>query len=530
MKIYYYPPHFDDLNYKINTHRIRPLPPACKEELPPMDKDILRSLDGVKKELRKEDRSLRNRIQSILFDNNFLETQVIPTFPKFPIIPNERCGIWYCDPKSYKQTSYFKSTDGHINQWDFSTRRLNFHLFPTLATNGGIIIVDSTRRGKKIPDSLSKTVPIWCAVLNGLMLRAMHEKFDYEDLLYVPPDTISQSERSIMVERLADLIRKVNDLQIFDGKTVYESFNHKLLRPFWVHPGSSILESARDIFTGEITTQEWTVPEDSNIIPIILCTVSYQAQDGIDKRNGFTYHQGAADDHELWSNGLEPDIFWKHIDSFKQINATDVEVEQLVDKIVSQEEETKRNMKCVSSLDQAFENIETITNEVSLSVVMDGLIITKDLILKLEENFSRVIILSDSVQMSTDDTINPEGQGSIKNNIVRIYPLQSGSKKSSKELRTTLIEIDQDIKTLLGKDVKPTLICCNSGKDLSIGVILMILSKYYTPKWQLLPKGSDPSISKATIRKNLISIIAHLYGRNVNPSRATLNSINSFLM
>jgi hypothetical protein len=29
-----------------------------------------------------------------------------------------------------------------------------------------LIIVDSTRRGKRFPDALSKTIPIWCAVLN----------------------------------------------------------------------------------------------------------------------------------------------------------------------------------------------------------------------------------------------------------------------------------------------------------------------------------------------------------------------------
>ena len=29
-----------------------------------------------------------------------------------------------------------------------------------------LILVDSTRAGKRLPDALSKTVPIWCAVIN----------------------------------------------------------------------------------------------------------------------------------------------------------------------------------------------------------------------------------------------------------------------------------------------------------------------------------------------------------------------------
>lgn len=31
---------------------------------------------------------------------------------------------------------------------------------------GGCIIVDSTRKGKRFPDSMSKTIPIWACVLN----------------------------------------------------------------------------------------------------------------------------------------------------------------------------------------------------------------------------------------------------------------------------------------------------------------------------------------------------------------------------
>lgn len=487
-----------------------------------MDRAILQSLDEVKKELRKEDRSLRNRIESILFDNRFLESRVIPTFPKFPVVPNERCGVWYCDPNRYTQTSYFKSTDGHINQWDFSTRRLNFHLLPMLAENGGMIIVDSTRRGKKIPDALSKTVPIWCAVLNGLMLKATNQDISYDQLLYVPPGTVSSSERSRIVQKLPELIQKLETLNVFDGGQVYESFNRRLLRPFWIYPGSDLLESSRDVFTGELVNQAWSVPEESKIIPVILCTVSYQAQDGVDKRNGFTYHQGAADDHELWSNGLEPDVYWKHIDTFRHLQGSNEDMEQLVDMVVKEEQERKCSQKDLSSVSHAFENMDGITKEVQLALVIDGLTINKALYEELKLSFSKVIILSETVSQSDDI----EDQSTF----IKIYPLRSGSKKSSKELRAKLIEIDQEVHSVIYNTDKPILVCCNTGKDMSIGVLLMILSKYYTQDWKLAKEGETPSISKTTIRKHLTSVISHLQGRNVNPSRATLNSTNSYLM
>lgn len=35
-----------------------------------------------------------------------------------------------------------------------------------IGQRGGCIIVDSTRKGKRFPDSMSKTIPIWACVLN----------------------------------------------------------------------------------------------------------------------------------------------------------------------------------------------------------------------------------------------------------------------------------------------------------------------------------------------------------------------------
>lgn len=39
-------------------------------------------------------------------------------------------------------------------------------LFNWVAQKGGCMVVDSTRRGKRFPDSMSKTIPIWTCVLN----------------------------------------------------------------------------------------------------------------------------------------------------------------------------------------------------------------------------------------------------------------------------------------------------------------------------------------------------------------------------
>jgi len=63
-----------------------------------------------------------------------------------------------------------------------------------------IILVDSTRRGKHLPDALAKTVPIWCAVMNRLLFPAP-EYVDYHRIERVP-ELVPDSEHAQMEARL----------------------------------------------------------------------------------------------------------------------------------------------------------------------------------------------------------------------------------------------------------------------------------------------------------------------------------------
>lgn len=62
-----------------------------------------------------------------------------------------------------------------------------------------IVLVDSTRAGKRIPDALSKTVPIWCAVVNraiSLNRAAGPDPRAWDTALYTPPGSVSPQEHS----------------------------------------------------------------------------------------------------------------------------------------------------------------------------------------------------------------------------------------------------------------------------------------------------------------------------------------------
>ncbi|GAQ80688.1 initiator tRNA phosphoribosyl transferase family protein [Klebsormidium nitens] len=118
--------------------------------------------------IKREQNDLYNSLRSIYADSLFV-SEIRRLYPSLPLLANLRCGIWYSP--HFDGSCYFKSTDGHTGNWSFSCTRLNIHVAELAARHGGCIIVDATRRGKRYPDSLSKTVPIWCCVLN----RALEE-------------------------------------------------------------------------------------------------------------------------------------------------------------------------------------------------------------------------------------------------------------------------------------------------------------------------------------------------------------------
>ena len=110
---------------------------------------------------------------------------------RFPIVANQRCGSWYCNPHSLYFTTnenttaapntHFKSTDGHVNTYNFSLKRLNLRFLSTACQasqhlNGGATFIVDASKTKAQPDSFSRTLPIWCCVLNRLVLILKYQQ------------------------------------------------------------------------------------------------------------------------------------------------------------------------------------------------------------------------------------------------------------------------------------------------------------------------------------------------------------------
>ena len=85
--------------------------------------------------LRRSALSITNRLQSIETDATFVRE--VADYYDLPLVANERCGSWYIPPEVKAGSAYFKSTDGHTGQWDFSFRRLNLQILPISRKHGG---------------------------------------------------------------------------------------------------------------------------------------------------------------------------------------------------------------------------------------------------------------------------------------------------------------------------------------------------------------------------------------------------------
>ena len=160
-----------------------------------------RSVGQVCRELKKQIRADRIcHLQSIDLDAAFV-AEARDSLGAPATFANLRCGVWYVPPELRTGTCYFKSTDGHTGNWGFSLSRLNLQVALAAAHEGRVLIVDSTRSGKRFPDSLSKTVPIWCAVINRALAED-REGGSWDTALHLPP-WVPPSERAQIEARLA---------------------------------------------------------------------------------------------------------------------------------------------------------------------------------------------------------------------------------------------------------------------------------------------------------------------------------------
>ncbi|WXC65254.1 hypothetical protein SNK03_011060 [Fusarium graminearum] len=432
------------------------------------------SMSQLMASLKRTTLTIHNRLTSIQTDAGFVDN-VSHSYAPRPLVANERCGSWYIPPERKGASAYFKSTDGHERAWKFSTRRLNLHLVEIIEKNDGIIIVDSTRRGKRMPDALSSTIPIWCTVLN-LAIIPSHPS---SSKLYLPshlPAT-THSQISTLIPGFVASLKALN-LNLPTCLT-------KPLRPFWVTPDSTLPS-----------------PEDTESIfedfrPVICCTASRRVVGSEMDEGG--YIQGAGDDTEMWAHGLEAPLFWENVDEL--LETPEAELPDLISRIVDEQATSKKDegfqLQIVPHISVCALPLPAMPAECRIAITQDTT--PKDSWLKSK-------------------TYMQAGLGK--------------SKLASRNLRTALPEICDFAAKYLASVEEPgeqrIAVACESGKDLSVGVALAISCYLFGDEGKVRDSTKNVSFTKNLIKSRLGLIMTAYPG--ANPSRATLQSVNSFLM
>jgi tRNA A64-2'-O-ribosylphosphate transferase len=274
-----------------------------------------------------------HRLLSIASDAGALQelvTSLRQSYP-FPLLPNQRAGGWYTPPAA-NVGAYFKSTDGHVNIHNFSEQRLNLPLFELASRSGGVFLVDTTKSSKKksMPDSLSRTIPIWCAVVNSY-----HQKLSSPTapsappVLFTPSSSVSPSEHLAMLARIRD--EHVPSLVSKGDACISSSFLlsafAKPLRCYWVTRAES----------GEEAFEDGERPDRDNFTCIVCISASRRIPKPPlwEESHQFFYSPGAGDDHEGWARGLTPEMFSAHRDEILKEPRTEDLVDERIDAVVA---------------------------------------------------------------------------------------------------------------------------------------------------------------------------------------------------
>jgi tRNA A64-2'-O-ribosylphosphate transferase len=431
------------------------------------------NLSSTLSDLKRYTLNISNRLHSIREDAEFVSA--VADAYDLPLIANERCGGWYIPPERKVESAYFKSTDGHSGQWAFSLRRLNFQVLDVIEADQGCIIVDSTRRGKRMPDALSKTIPVWCAVLNRVLF------LDREDshTLVVPSQSVSESEYTQIEDRLVLFTEQLKSLHL-DISQLRKKVSRPL-RPFWITRDSGIPTARLD---------------SKDYYPVVLCTASRQVSGAEISENG--YIQGAGDDNEGWSRGLTPQLFWENKQTL--IDAGEQDLPDIIDQILAAKQDDR----------DATPIMITPTNWISIAPfsALNSL---------RTRQYSHLIICERKLSREGDPTLAK-----------RLMHLQCRTGKlGSRDLRKELHKLELSFSDL-AQDPR-ILVVCLDGEDISVGVALAVLCLHADDNGNYSSvAASPPSLSKDLIKRRLSWIMMSF--PSANPSRATLQSVNDFLL
>jgi len=328
-----------------------------------------------------------------------------------------------------------------------------------------------------MPDALAKTVPIWCAVLN----RALFPDKASMHAVQFPPSYLGASEESEIEKRIDGFVKSMKDLGL-----PLEDLRIALGKPMKIAWTTQSAWPPADRPAGD----------DTNLL--VLCSASRRVHGAEMSEGG--YIQGAGDDSEGWSHGLIPPVFWGHRDILWATAERDWP--ELIAQLMQEyrKQDRKQEVGASVTLIQPSRNLYLGQRCDESDRDVDHWVI--------DCNASPLAFVEGSKRLNL-------GCGSAK--------------RGSRDLRKSLDHVKEFVQSRLGTDpTRPLLVVCETGKDLSAGVLLAIICLFYREDGEFTGLNSGTPIDKQFIRRRLAWIISSKH--DVNPSRTTLQSVHAFLM
>jgi tRNA A64-2'-O-ribosylphosphate transferase len=222
------------------------------------------------------------------------------------------------------------------------------------------------------------------------------------------------------------------------------------------------------------------------------------------------YIQGAGDDTENWAHGLTPPVFWAN--KQRLFGTAESGLPALIEELIAQSVPVSATaapaLGCVKPTVNLF--VGTISDILCTETTPDTCIIT--------------------LQGKVTE------QGTWQTSPIRLDAGLGSTKLGSRNLRLGLPMLMAFVESILWCEKQDhtskqgrIIIASETGKDLAIGVALATLCLFFDDQGKLL-EGPEQrtTINKSFIRSRLGWISTSM--PDVNPSRATLQSVNSFLM
>lgn len=195
---------------------------------------------------------------------------------------------------------------------------------------------------------------------------------------------------------------------------------------------------------------------DSEFYTVICCTASRQVQST--EISECSYIQGAGDDSESWSHGLTPEIFWKRKDEL--LKAPEQALPSLIKELVSGDE-------------QCHDNV----NGVTLVTGTKNIYISNSIASATREYMNGIIVCNNAPVSENHD----KGKDTRDTSCLPVLRLNCGTGKlGSRALRAELPRVLPFINSLGSHtEVPRILFVCSTGKDISVGVALVVLCVFF---------------------------------------------------